>query len=135
MSEVTDALRALQAGDRTIEDVTEMFRTRRWPPPPQRTATTAEKQAAQEQGDRDPDPEGSFAEVSQAFYTGIITVDEYEVLAGAAAEAMKGAADTPPEGTPEGTEDTPSEAPGSESSQVSEGASEDKTTDKGEASE
>lgn len=108
MSEVTDALRALQAEERTVEDVAQMFRTRSWP-----TGTEPAKDAgeafARENSDRDPDAPGSFAEVGQAFYTGIITIDQYEVLAQAAAEGMKKAPSTAPSDNDE-PEDEPSEA-------------------------
>lgn len=110
MSEVTDALRALQAGERTIEDVEQMFRTRNWPKvvPP---ADAQEAIARDAIGDPEEPADGSFFEVASAFTNGVIDVDTYERLADAASEAIS-ASDTPPEGAepPEDPEEPP-EAP------------------------
>lgn len=82
MSEVTEAVAALQRGDRTLEDVAEMFRTRRWP---------------RGSGRRDTDgpPEGSFTEVADAYSNNDLTTDQYVVLAEAAREAMQQQANSP----------------------------------------
>lgn len=73
MSEVTEAIAALQSGDRTLEDVEELFLTRTWP-------------ARQ---DSDGPPEGSFGEVADAYSNGDLTHDQYVILAEAAREAMR----------------------------------------------
>lgn len=106
MSEVMDALRALQSGEATIDDVATGFSTRSWPKPAG-TPTNARDALAAQVADRDPDPDNSFAEVAQAFYQGIITIDQYEVLARAAHEAGSAqstapsdAPDAPPEDAP-----------------------------------
>lgn len=93
-SEVIKALRALRAGDRTIEDVEAMFAARTWPATTRRAAN-AEEAFKREQEDRDPDPPGSFSEVAQAYYTGVIDTDTYERLASAAASAKSGAKPRP----------------------------------------
>lgn len=77
MSEVTDALRELRDGKRTLDDVAEFFRAREWPTrePP-------------EQGDASQPEPGSFAEVAYAYGAGDITIEQYTVLAKAAADKI-----------------------------------------------
>lgn len=129
MSEVTDALRALQAGERTIEDVEQMFRSRNWPrkPPGPKNATEA---FAREQTDYD-EADGSFAEVGQAFFMGVIDADAYERLAAAAHEAMSAPPAPAPDSEPDKEADTGEDNPDpdKESAQVSEGAPKDTTED------
>lgn len=108
MSEVTDALRELQAGTRTIEDVAAMFAARSWPKPPAKTPDNAMDAFKAEQSDRDPEPDGSWAEVAQAFYDGIISLEEYEALAEAKASASP-APETPEQ--PEPAEDEEPDEP------------------------
>ena len=81
MSEVTDALEGLAAGRLPLEQVAAMFAARRWP-------------AAVRPGDRTladeafpPEPAGSFTEVSVAFSSGLISAEQYGVLARAASRA------------------------------------------------
>lgn len=76
MSEVTDALDALQRGERTLEQVQEFFLTRHWPRPSGRRDTGARS-------------EGSFTEVADAYSNGSLSLDQYVVLAEAASTAMK----------------------------------------------
>lgn len=75
MSEVTEALAALQRGERTLEDIEEFFLTRTWPL----------RGAGQ---DTDRPPEGSFVEVGDAYTAGVINHDQYVILAEAATAAM-----------------------------------------------
>lgn len=75
MSEVSEALDALQRGERTLEDVEELFLTRKWP------LHGAEQ-------DTDSPPEGSFVELANAYSTRTITLDQYVILAAAASDAM-----------------------------------------------
>jgi hypothetical protein len=70
---VTEALEALRRGDRTLEQVEELFGTRVWP----------------RGRDTDRSGPGSFAEVADAYSTGVIDHDQYVRLANAAAAAMK----------------------------------------------
>lgn len=79
MSDVTDALDDLAAGRATLPQVAEMFASRSWP------------QMATDGSDSfPPPPEGSFAEVATAYSAGVITSEQYQVLAEAAARAMGG---------------------------------------------
>ncbi len=100
MSEVMDALRALQAGERTVEDVEDMFRTRNWPKPTTTRPTTGAEALARDSEDPEEPVDGSFFEVADAFTRSIIDIDTYERLATAASEAM-----TAPQGTPDPPED------------------------------
>lgn len=76
MSEVSEALEALQRGERDLDDVETLFRTRQWP------RRIAEQDTAGH-------PEGSFAEVADAYSSQVITLDQYIVLAEAASTAME----------------------------------------------
>jgi hypothetical protein len=84
MSDVTEALAALQAGGRTLDEVVAMFRSRTWPVPATPPPGTLADEAFP------PEPEGSFAEVSVAYSAGVITDEQYAALAEAAAQAMPG---------------------------------------------
>lgn len=76
MSEVTEAIAALQRGDRTLEDVEQLFLTRTWP-------LWVSRQDSEDQ------PEGSFGEVADAYSNQELTHDQYVILAEAAREAMR----------------------------------------------
>lgn len=76
MSEVTEALAALQSGRRTLEDVEEFFLSRTWP-----RSSAGQDTAAL--------PEGSFTEVSDAYSNRIIDLDQYVILAEAYKAAME----------------------------------------------
>lgn len=76
MSEVAEALTALQRGERTLEDVEEFFLARQWPQKSGRRDTAAP-------------PEGSFTEVADAYSNGVLTLDQYVILAEAASSAMR----------------------------------------------
>lgn len=130
MSEVTDALRELQAGTRSIEDVEQMFRSRSWPKPAP-IAKDGESLLKAELTDKDPAPEGSFSEVASAFYSGIITIDQYEVLAQAAnaAHGSVRAPAAPPEGGTAADTAADSSGPETESAQVTDGAPKDTDAD------
>lgn len=75
VSEVTDALQALADGERNLDDVAQFFREREWP---RRADPNSDDQAP-----------GSFAEVANAYSSGLINHDQYVALAQAATEAMR----------------------------------------------
>lgn len=85
-SEVTDLLTALRDGTMSLDEVAQRFRDRSWPRPEPPPATYLDL-AARAQEDPEPDPPGSFAEVTAALYRGEITDGDYEVLANAMAES------------------------------------------------
>jgi hypothetical protein len=87
--EVSDALQQLHPGERTVEDVAEFFRTRYWPMGTEPAPSNFKDAARAEQHDVDQPAAGSFAEVAFAYSAGVITFDQYAVLAKAAAEAIK----------------------------------------------
>lgn len=95
MSDLMEQMRALQKGEVTVEDVAAEFRTRRWPTVSS-TPDDADDAFAAMETDREPDPPGAFSEVAGAFYQGIITIDQYGVLAEAAAEGIRAGASAPP---------------------------------------
>lgn len=76
MSEVTEAIAALQRGDQSLEDVERLFLNRPWP------LWVPRK-------DSDEQPEGSFGEVADAYSNGTLSHDQYVILAEAAREAMR----------------------------------------------
>jgi hypothetical protein len=88
MSDVKAACRAVQTGERTVEEVADEFRTRSWPKPATTSPATADEAFAAEQTDREPDPPGAFSEVAGAYYQGILTIDQYAALRDAAAEGI-----------------------------------------------
>jgi hypothetical protein len=87
-SDVTDLIAALRAGTMSLDEVAQRFRERIWPDPPRPKPQTEAEVAARLMDDPDPYIPGSFDDVYAALHCGDITLDEYEVLAKAAAEAM-----------------------------------------------
>jgi len=83
-----DLISQLERGQISTADAAAQVRTLRFPKPASKTAyQTMEADAA---GDPAIPVKGSFFVVSQAFTAGRITREQYEALAKAAAEAMKG---------------------------------------------
>jgi hypothetical protein len=76
VSEVTEAIAALERGDRTLEDVERLFLNRTWP-------------MLVPQQDSDEQPEGSFGEVADAYSNGQLSHEHYVILAEAAREAIR----------------------------------------------
>jgi hypothetical protein len=88
MSEVTDLIRSYKAGELTLNELAERFRTRRWPRasrPPQPSSYL--EMAARAQEDPRPDVPGSFDDVEAAFFRHELSAEEYEFLRRAAAQA------------------------------------------------
>jgi hypothetical protein len=81
-SDVTELIAALRAGTMSLDEVAQRFRERHWP--------EATAQRAEHKGLDDPDPyvPGSFDDVSAALHRKDLTLDEYEVLAQAAADSI-----------------------------------------------
>lgn len=90
MSEVTDLIRSLQEGSLSLDEVARRFRERNWPDPPRPQPRTVAEIEARMMDDPDPYVPGSFDDVLLAYDKGELTQQQYEVLAHAAAEAMKG---------------------------------------------
>jgi len=87
-SEVKDLLRALRAGDTTLEEVVQRFRRRTWPPSKLPPPASYHELAAAALRDPEPDVPGSFDEVIAAYDRGELTRDEYRTLADAVADAI-----------------------------------------------
>jgi hypothetical protein len=94
--EVNQLLAQYKAGELTLGELAQRFRTHRWPrtgPPPRRTyqEMAARIAAAQEQAKADPgsDAADSFDDVEAAFFRHDLAVEEYEHLRAAMVEALK----------------------------------------------
>jgi hypothetical protein len=89
VSEVTDLIARYKAGDLSLDEVAERFRTRQWPstPSPPRPSSYLEM-AAQAQEDPGSDVPGSFDDVEAAFFRHELSIEAYELLRRAAVEAM-----------------------------------------------
>lgn len=99
MSDVTDLLDQLVDGTADLDTVADGFRTRAWP---RRTRVeTSDATDLYELDGTDPvsDPEGAFSEVAGYLAMHRIDLEQYRVLAEAAAAAMQNAPDP---GTPAG---------------------------------
>jgi hypothetical protein len=88
-SEVTELISALQDGTMSLDEVAQRFRARSWPRRAKPVPTTYIELAAQAQEDPPPDVPGSFDDVDNAYYKGLITEDQYDVLAQAMADSMR----------------------------------------------
>ena len=88
-SEVTELIGALRNGTMSLDEVAQRFRNRSWPRRTKPTPTTYLDLAAQAQEDPPADVPNSFDDVDNAYYQGLITEDQYDVLAQAMAESMR----------------------------------------------
>jgi len=87
VSEVTDLIARYKAGELTLDELAQRFRTRRWPhtvPPP---PSTYLEMAARAQDDPRPDVPGSYDEVTTAYARRELTREEYDVLSDAVLDA------------------------------------------------
>jgi len=99
MSDITDALDQLAAGDVDLDTLAEEFRRYPWPRRTRPEVHDATDLYAQDSADPVEDPEGAFSEVAAYLAMHRIDPETYRVLAEAAATAMQ---DAPPPGTPAG---------------------------------
>ncbi len=90
MSEVTDLIDSYKAGELTLDELAERFRSRSWPraSPPLRPSSYLEM-AAGAQEDPGSDVPDSFDDVEAAFFRHDLSAEEYERLRCAVAEALK----------------------------------------------
>jgi hypothetical protein len=87
VSEVTDLISRYKAGELTLAELADRFRTRRWPPAiPPAPANYLEMAARAEEDPRERVP-NSFDDVTSAYARGHLTREEYDVLADAVLEA------------------------------------------------
>lgn len=99
MSDVTDTLDQLIAGEVTLDEVADQFRARSWPRRERVETSDATGLFRLDAQDPEEDPEGAFSEVAGYYAMHRIDDQQYAALAEAAAEAMK---DAPTPGTPAG---------------------------------
>ncbi|MFF4777516.1 hypothetical protein ACFY05_32135 [Microtetraspora fusca] len=79
MSDITETLRSLAAGDVTLDQVAEDFAARTWPTPPKPADNL---DAAMKRMAEDPEPltPGTWDEVSAAYTSGLIDDEQYAAL-------------------------------------------------------
>jgi hypothetical protein len=88
-TEVTELIDALKQGSISVSEVAQRFRERAWPSTHGPKPVTYLDRAAATAADPDPLVRGSFDEVAAAFHRGDISIDDYRILAEAAAESMR----------------------------------------------
>jgi hypothetical protein len=88
--EVNELLDGYKSGDLTLDELAQVFRSRRWPraePPPK--PKTYLEMAARAQQDPGSDIPDSFDDVEAAFFRNDLSVEEYECLRRAMNDALK----------------------------------------------
>jgi hypothetical protein len=89
VSEVTDLLASYKAGELTLDELAERFRDRSWPrAAPSHSPSSYLGMAAQAQEDPGSDVPDSFDDVEAAFFRHELSIEEYERLRRAVAEAL-----------------------------------------------
>lgn len=88
-SEVSDLIKELRAGTKSLDQVAQRFRERKWPRRRRPEPATYLEMAARTMEDPEPYVPGSFDDVSAAFHRGDLSRDEYRVLSDAVAEAKR----------------------------------------------
>lgn len=86
-SEVIDLIDKYKAGDLTLDELAERFRTRRWPVIKRPSPDSYLEMATRAQEDPDPYEPGSFDDVTAAYDQGVLTDEDYRVLSAAVVEA------------------------------------------------
>jgi hypothetical protein len=89
VSEVTDLINSYKAGELTLEELAQHFRTRHWPvikPPP---PSSYLEMAASAQEDPRPRVPNSFDDVKRGYSRGDLTREEFDLLSQAVREARK----------------------------------------------
>jgi len=96
VSEITDLIASYRAGELTLDELAERFRSRRWPrgSPPLRPSDYL-GMAARAQEDPGSDVPNSFDDMEAAFFRHELSAEEYEFLRRAVAQAP-GAEDSRP---------------------------------------
>jgi hypothetical protein len=88
-SEVTELINALKQGSISLSEVAQRFRERAWPSTRGPKPETSLERAVAAEADPDPLVPGSFDEVAAAYHRGDISIDDYRILAEAAADSMR----------------------------------------------
>ena len=87
-TEISDLIAALRSGSTSLDEVARQFRHRTWARTRQPVPKSYLEQATAAQLDPAPDVAGSIDEVTAAYDRGELTQEQYQVLAGAAAESI-----------------------------------------------
>jgi hypothetical protein len=89
VSEVTDLINNYKAGELTLDELAQRFRSRRWPiiKPPEPSSYL--EMAARAQEDPRPRVPNSFDDVKRAYSRGDLTRQEFDVLSEAVREAAR----------------------------------------------
>ncbi len=87
MSEVTDLISSYKAGELTLDELAQRFRARQWPVIKRSSPSSYLEMAARAQEDPPPDVPNSFDDVASAYAEGILSRQEFNLLAEAVKEA------------------------------------------------
>jgi hypothetical protein len=88
-SEVSDLIKELRAGTKTLDEVAQRFRERKWPRRRRPEPATYLEMAARTMEDPEPYDPDSFDDVTAAYHRGELSDDQYDILAGAMAESKR----------------------------------------------
>jgi hypothetical protein len=89
VSEVTDLIDSYKAGDLTLDELAQRFRSRRWPVIKRPQPSSYLEMAARAQEDPPPDVPNSFDDVTSAYAEGVLTRGEFDLLSEAVREAAR----------------------------------------------
>jgi hypothetical protein len=88
-SEVTELMDRYKAGEVTLAELVQNFRTRRWPRTEPPKPMTYQELAARTEQDPETDVPDSFDDVEAAFFRHDLSVEEYNTLRAAMVEALR----------------------------------------------
>jgi hypothetical protein len=89
VSEVTDLIDSYLAGDLTLDELAQQFRSREWPSTMPPAPSSYLEMAARAQEDPRADVPNSYDEVTAAYARGDLSREEYDVLSDAVLQAGK----------------------------------------------
>lgn len=88
-NEVTELIGQYKAGELTLDELAQIFRTRRWPRIKPTGRMTYQELAARAEEDPETDVPDSFDDVEAAFFRHDLSVEEYGSLKAAMTEALR----------------------------------------------
>jgi hypothetical protein len=89
VSEVTDLIESFRAGELTLDELAQRFRSRQWPSTMPAPPSSYLEMAARAQEDPRPDVPNSYDEVTTAYARGDLTREEYDLLSDAVLQARR----------------------------------------------